>query len=522
MKKRAQFLIVFLCLSFSIHAVDILHIPDGPVHKFEVVDPEFPPYYLDTVTDTYPDSGYSYMWHTDEGHVSNEEKPEFFFATSGSHDVHLTLTPRKKGDEDLKVSAVFNFNVNLWETSPLSNGGIADEDMYLDGEARKDDIINIVVPLNSCQQQQLTQYFKVGFDESKLEFLGLLPQSNLSFTAPSSHPDAALGQLLNMAVHFSYNWDTSRDDVVAVIQFKVLADMTEPVVLKYHKPNNAQCDSDVEIAFRTIRGPYDPNYKESDVMEINVVEQPGKKVSSTEVLYTIHFQNIGDAPVDSVTIFDVLPAYLSFVSFEGSSEPGYLVNTSVIGSTLQWIIAPSADIKGTNESPTQPEPSTKGWVRFKADIAKEEDILYDTCYCLANIATIYFDTLSPITTEADVIVIGDSLCFSSLPIGLPYSDTFCNNWGVSTSSSSTKNAHEAEPREEASFSVYPNPFSSSVRWTGDIGEAYEVEVFDAKGQPVFPLSIRANEIELGNQPNGLYFIRVLTDQGQHIAPVMKY
>lgn len=78
-------LILTLCTLIPLlnYAVDIEHtvVPEGMElgHQFEVTDTDFPPYYFDPIIEEYPDSGYSYMWHTDEGHVSNEKKPVFFF-----------------------------------------------------------------------------------------------------------------------------------------------------------------------------------------------------------------------------------------------------------------------------------------------------------------------------------------------------------------------------------------------------------------------------------------------------------
>jgi hypothetical protein len=518
MKKLAFILSLFT--SLSSYAISVSHTPVpymGEVaYQLEVTDEDFPPYYYDADAGGYPSEGYSYTWHTDEGHISNAEKPTFFFATSGEHTVHLMLTPRKKGDDFLKVYTTVTVNVDPLHVSSTSNGNIIDMDMYLDGEARSGDKIYIVVPLNSCMTTGLHNY-KVGYDDSKLEFSSVLTQSNLSFSGVTPLAEEVLGAPLNRTVNFSYNWDTYRDDVAAVIEFNVLATIEVPIVLKFHRSNLAQCDSHSALEFASIGGPYDPNYKVSSISKINVFEEPSKKVSTTEVLYTINFQNIGIAPVDSITIYDVLPDYLNFVSFEGSSEPAILVNTSVLGDTVKWVIAPNADIKGTNESPSQPEPSTKGWVRFRAEIAKEQNIIYDTCYCLANTASIYFDSLSAIVTAPDVIIIGDSLCFVANSFGNSYADTFCDE-----ASAPYAKVKLEQKKEESSFTIYPNPFESSFQLKGDLENIKTLEVFNTLGQKLISQTNYNNAIHLDNYPDGLYFVRISTNSGQQVLRVKKH
>lgn len=407
------------------------------------------------------------------------------------------------------------------EISAASNGNITDVSIYVDGEARMGDKVYVVVPLNSCRLIGSEHDYQVGFDNTKLKYLTMLPQSHLHSIENLPITDAVAGLPLYETVDFTYDWNTYRDDVAAVIEFEVLTDEREPVPLKFYKSDIAYCDSNAELLFSTISGPYDPNYKESDISEINVAEMPMKKVNPTEVLYTIHFQNIGNAPVDSVTIFDVLPDYLTFTSFEGSSEPNSIVNTSQSGNTLKWIIAQNADIKGTNQSPSQPEPSTKGWVSFKAEISKEEDIVYDTCHCLRNMATIYFDELNPISTEVDIITIGDALCFSPNPNvqGETYAETLC---GINVNNSMPSTRKKATGIDEnISFIAYPNPFNNVFQLKGELEKIQGIEILNSLGQVVIALSGYDNFISLNNQPAGLYFIRIITEEEQEIIRVEK-
>lgn len=510
------------------HAQDIITSDDGinatvtivgpNGHQFKITDESYHPFFPDPET-----PGYSYMWHTDEGHVSNEDKPIFFFESAGTHTVTLMLTPRKKGDEDLKVTK-FSYIVAPSETNDASHESISEVDMYLNGEAREGDRIFVVVPLNSCRKMG-DHIYRVGYDETELKLMNVLPQSNLTVIGNPIHHDLAMGMNIDRTIDFSYAWTSIRNDVAVVIEFRVKE--METTSLKFHPSKLAECDNGVEIEFKAIHGPYDPNYKESDISELNVFENPDKKIESTEVIYKVHFQNIGTAPVDSITIIDSLPNYLTFVSFESCSNPDLTVSASHIGGVLTWIIAPDADIKGTNQRPTQPEPSTKGWVSFKAKISKEEDISYSICHCLSNVATIYFDTLAPITTEADIIIIGDSLCFTPIQNTLgefvSYADTFCESGGsgLKSISSSTLRNNENIENDEAPFVAYPNPFKEGFQLKGDLKKIQKIEILNSLGQIVLSFSNYDGSINTDNQPSGLYFIRIVTEEGHQLIHLTK-
>ncbi|MBL4708772.1 MAG: T9SS type A sorting domain-containing protein [Flavobacteriales bacterium] len=531
MRKLKLMLTLFALIPMSHYAqvisdlgIEVTAVIDGVEHQFEVTDGSYPPYDPDVEIE----NAYSYFWHTDEGHISNADKPIFFFASEGEHHVYLVLTPRKQGDEVNKVFTTLTYLVDVSNTSNASHGIISDIDMYVDGQARYGDKIYVVVPLISCAVPGMTGIShtnKIGYDHTKLKFLNLLSQTNLELINILPEGDAALGVPLSRKLSFNYGWSTIRDDIAVVIEFEVMTpEIEDPIGLKFEKDILAFCDSDVEINFLSIHGPYDPNYKESNISEVNVFENPDKKISATEVIYTIHFQNVGEAPVDSVTIFDTLPNHLTFVSFEGSSEPSMIVNTNHTAGVLKWVIAPDADIKGTNQSPTEPEPTTKGWVSFKAEISKEEVITYDICHCLSNVATIYFDSLAPITTAADIITIGDALCFSpdiNSQTGLLYAETICGS-SVGDSISSASSTRLKSKKEEITFIAYPNPSNGAVQLKGELEKIRGIEVLNYLGQKVLSLSKYENSISFDNQASGLYFIRIVTEEEQQVIRIEKY
>jgi uncharacterized repeat protein (TIGR01451 family) len=499
-----------------------------PAYQFEVIDPAYmPAFYYDAMLDAYPPSGWSYFWQTDEGAISHEEKPYFYFTNVGSHEVTVILVPRKKEDDIGTVSLTHTLNIADGQTSSTNNGDIMNDGIYFLTPPRLGNTVLVVVPLNSCDIITVPHQNSVAFDNTKLSFLGLLNVNNYSAGSVVAHTDIAMGEPTNSKVDFIVNWYSLRTDMAAVLSFSVLANQGEAVAIK-HIPDTAlrkQCKEETEAIEYGIVGPYDPNYKESSILEINVSVTDSSKLDSTSVEYTIHFQNIGTGPVDSITVIDSLPSYLVFENHVSSSLPAAKVNVSTSGNIVTWILAPDADIRGTNESPSQAEYETKGWVKFKAKIAPEGSITYDTCYCLCNRATIYFDSLTPITTKADVIAIGDRLCFSFVE-GNDKNDTYAEQMCYdSTSFYGNTTAGVGSLWKVSAYSplsVYPNPTAGVVQFKGDFKGELSISVANMYGQVVLERSTSQYTMDLSELPKGAYTVRVSDEDTNYVARVVRY
>jgi uncharacterized repeat protein (TIGR01451 family) len=499
-----------------------------PAFQFEVTDPLYmPAFYYDDMLDAYPPDGWSFFWQTDEGAVSSAEKPIFHFSTSGVHTVHLLLVPRKKdNDEDLEQTS-FTLNVDPTEVTTESNGVIHDDPIFMLTQPRLEDKLYVVVPLNSCDLISARHTHSVLFDNTKLVFSEILSIAGISGESVSSETNVVLGEPTNSKLVFTKMWTAYRNDVAAVVEFDVIANQGEAVVVE-HRPDKSfpnQCKpATAAIEFGAI-GPYDPNYKESSVNEINVSVVDSSKLDSTSVEYTIHFQNIGNGPVDSITVIDSLPNYLVFDSHVLSSLPAAKVNVSVTGNVVTWKLAPNADVRGTNESPSQAEYKTKGWVKFKAKIAPEGSITYDTCYCLCNRATIYFDSLAPITTKADIIAIGDQLCFSPVggkPDGEYYASKMCYD---STKYYGRPTLGVREQWSASKFSnltAYPNPTEGKVNFKGDFKGSIDVEVYSMYGQLLLATTTASYRIDLSDLPVGSYNVKITNEDNLYFARVIRY
>jgi hypothetical protein len=71
---------------------------------------------------------------------------------------------------------------------------------------------------------------------------------------------------------------------------------------------------------------------------------------------------------------------------------------------------------------------------------------------------------------------------------------------------------DAVQENQADFDLYPNPAKDVLCIEGT--DILQVELFNVVGQSVLKVEKSFNEIRLGNLPNGMYFVRLQTKQGE--------
>ncbi|PCJ65170.1 MAG: hypothetical protein COA58_09915 [Bacteroidetes bacterium] len=523
MRKLLLFGSLFLFLNNYAISISSTAVTEGGNlgYQFEVTDPMYmPAFYFDGIS--YPPEGYSYFWHTDEGHVSSAEKPIFFFQTLGVHNVNIVITPRKKGDDDFKVFDTYSFTVAAGQISGASNGNIQDAPIYFTDPPKIGDKTYIVVPLNSCDVLGAPHSYGVGFNNTTLSYIGTLDQSNLTVGVTELLTDSEEGLPITDKIPFTYYWGELRNDIAVVMEFEVVAKPKDLAIVKFYKAEQAQCKESSYAIGSAFVGPYDPNFKESSVNQVNVHIDATKKLSPTSVDYTIHFQNIGTGPVDSITIIDNLPDYLTFDSFLETSVSSLLVTATNVGDQLKWVISPTADVRGTNESPSKAEIYTKGWVKFRAEIDPESGITYDTCYCLCNVAKIYFDDLDPIVTKADVIAIGDSLCFSRIKgttTNITYADQMC--FDTSKYYPTTLAVKDFFESNFNPVSIYPNPAIGLITINTEEGVVSNVIVMNQLGEKMTVPAITHNTYDIASLAQGTYIIQVEIGTKKYYSRIVK-
>jgi len=137
-------------------------------------------------------------------------------------------------------------------------------------------------------------------------------------------------------------------------------------------------------------GGFDPN-------DISVTPE-GFIDNDQELIYTIRFQNVGNASVSNVRIVDELPKDLDVATLEmGIASHPYRLETSD-GNVLVW------HFENINmPDSTSNEPESHGYIIFK--IKPKESLEEGTT--IPNSASIYFDFNEPIHTNTVINTIGE-------------------------------------------------------------------------------------------------------------------
>jgi uncharacterized repeat protein (TIGR01451 family) len=217
---------------------------------------------------------------------------------------------------------------------------------------------------------------------------------------------------------------------------------------------------------------YDPNYK---AVSSEFVE-PGYDDFLT---YTIHFQNTGTAPAIDIRLEDTLSNYLDFPSFEllSSSHP---VTTTLSGNRLSFLFENINLADSTSN-----EPGSHGFVQYRIKPISGLPV----GSIIPNTASIYFDYNAPIVT----------------------------NTATTTYSALSVNQVEANGPI-----IYPNPSSGlyHVKFNESIEE---INVFNLSGEHILQQQNLQNNavIDLGNQPAGVYLLKMNQEDQTHYIRLVK-
>jgi hypothetical protein len=228
---------------------------------------------------------------------------------------------------------------------------------------------------------------------------------------------------------------------------------------------------------------YDPNIKE--VMPKGVGAAGIIPPSTTELIYTVHFQNTGNAPAINVYIIDTL----DFVIIPESIEIlGRSHNMSP-----QWIAPGVLKFNFTNINLADSfsnEPASHGFVTYKVKLMNNISLGTQ----VRNTAYIYFDFNAPIITN-----------------------TVLNTLDFITSTSvQTVNAN---------LSVYPNPAKEelfiSINNLKSNTTSY-LEIYNIAGQKVLDQSILQNstKVDLSALSKGLYLLKTNVEGEQGIIKIV--
>jgi hypothetical protein len=311
------------------------------------------------------------------------------------------------------------------------------------------------------------------FDDSKLDlnYASVAPSSQTLNTLTWNFSDLAILDGFHVSLMFYVHTPTDAEpaDLGDILNY------TATVVPA--APDDTPADNTVSVA-RTITNSYDPNAK-------TVAE--GSTISPEQAQdflhYTVEFQNLGNAPAESVKVSDMITHNLDLNTLEilGSSH-GY--RTQLIGNRIEFIF----DNINLAAAMTD-EPNSHGYISYKIKPANTVGI----GSMITNTANIYFDYNYPITTNTVTTTVAE----------LGINDV-------------TRNT----------FSLYPNPASYSVTIETIDGITIEgIGIFNLIGQKIRTVVPRiennAMTIDISDLNSGTYFIQIASTDGKTSKKLIK-
>ncbi|HEY0978055.1 MAG TPA: T9SS type A sorting domain-containing protein, partial [Flavobacteriales bacterium] len=227
---------------------------------------------------------------------------------------------------------------------------------------------------------------------------------------------------------------------------------------------------------------YDPNDKAAQPIGIG---EEHLTALGTNLLYTIRFQNTGNATAHDVVLIDTLDAALdpATLRIAGSSHAHHALvsEDGVVRFTFNNIMLPDS---GTDML------ASNGYITYKIDHRPE----VEEGTRVENTAAIYFDLNPPVITN-----------------------TTWNTLGTL----STGVEEKVIPLDDDAITVFPNPAqgSTTVRFGNAFKGRVQVDLLDATGRLIRTVNRRSDTVTItGNDlPSGLYFLRAVSDDGNGIV-----
>lgn len=250
-----------------------------------------------------------------------------------------------------------------------------------------------------------------------------------------------------------------------------------PIAGDINPVDNTSC------GYRVITGSYDPNEKE--VFPEGTGATGDILQSDTILTYTIHFQNTGTGPAQTVVVRDTLSQYLNPATVEsGPSSHAYTFSMSGNG-ILKWtfnnIMLPDS---GSNLA------GSNGYITFKIHLKPNLPI----GTVITNEADIYFDFNPPITTNAVINTISNPNSLN-------------------------------EVIKNSSLKIFPNPTTGIFQITSGELRITNIEIVNVLGEKVtrsvIPSGARNLTIDLSAQPGGVYFLRATTPEGAVVKKIIR-
>lgn len=305
---------------------------------------------------------------------------------------------------------------------------------------------------------------------------GISGQVQITITGPVTYTSIAVGALnpiitgnvftytianfgtINNAQDFGLLFTT---DTTAQAGDQICVDVT---VTPTNGDNNAS-NNNYQFCYQVINS-YDPNLKEVYPVDVLLGYQDW-------FTYTIHFQNTGTAPAFNIRLVDTLSNNLDMETFQVINYSHH--NTISIQNKVLTVRFPNIMLPDS----TSNFEGSKGFVQYR--VKPKPNLPLGTQ--IKNTASIYFDYNAPIVTNT-------------------------------TTNEYTQTASIKETKTNASISIYPNPGTGKYKIKIDIGQLsidnYQLSIYNILGEKIYQSEIQnqKSEIDISQQPNGIYIVRV--------------
>ena len=236
--------------------------------------------------------------------------------------------------------------------------------------------------------------------------------------------------------------------------------------------------SDTVYKIQTVACSFDPNDKMAEPTGLGA--QNAVPLNTSEVDFTIRFQNTGNDTAFVVVLKDTLDADLDLSTFEiiaashemfTQMDPG-----GILTFTFENILLPDSNVN---------EPMSHGFVSYR--IKPLQPVIDPTV--ITNTAYIYFDLNPAIVTNTTLTTFSDNLLSVT------------------------------ELNEGGKIKAYPNPFADEVIIEFENKSDAKAELFDYLGRNVRQLSIKNSSSFILKRENlipGLYLLKISTDKSSAI------
>lgn len=310
------------------------------------------------------------------------------------------------------------------------------------------------------------------FDDVKLDFLSALPTTDTESGANLSWSYSNLLPFESRSIDLLFNVN-SPVETPPVNNGDILNFSTSVTPVA---GDELPADNLFSLA-QTVVGSFDPN--EKTCLE-------GAVVSPDEIgnylHYNIAFENTGNAEAVNVVIRDVIDTSMFDINTLQVLYTSHESRTVIHGNTVEFMF------ENINLAPVAGDPPVGGHGNILFKIKTLPTLLPGAE--VSNKADIFFDYNAPILTEEA------RTAFVSL--GIP------------------------ENQVDKSVVLYPNPATNEVniRCNSTIGL---IELFDIQGRILQTVIENDNEsqLDISKQSNGIYFIRVSTENGRKTEKVIK-